>query len=353
MTDEAPVLRPWAPPPARGPRLLVRGMGVALAACVLFGAVRGLVAGRPAAPEIATAFGPGTRTRVGALRDRLVLGLLSLRTADGDWSPRPIAVDVDPLERREVTALAVAALAAARRMGSPVPELDEAVLSGKAELFRLRRQGRGSEAPVVNANRNLAIRGLGCAILAMSLAEDPADVVRWRDAVDTLLRLTEPGPPLAGWAHGVAVRAFGELLESGRGDLLGPDPRSKVPVREPQSQRDCHDPRVAAALAAVFRQGAESAAAVPLPSEILAACLDGRLEWGGDQTDLGSWLLRAWLAARVPGGAAWFRQALPLLEAAPDGAGIIQGNFYGDPSSRTACALLVLYEGSRSSTAPR
>ena len=125
-----------------------------------------------------------------------------------------------------------------------------------------------------------------------------------------------------------------------------------MPVREPQTQRDCHDPRVAAALAAVFRGGIGSAAAQP-PSEILAACLDGPLEWGGEQTDLGSWLLRAWLAARVPGGGAWYRQALPLLEAAPDGAGVIGGHFYGNPTSRTACALLVLYEGTRTSPTPR
>ncbi len=331
----------------------MRGIASALAACVLFGAVRGLVAGRPPVPEIVSAFGPGTRPRVGALRDRLVLGLLSLRTPDGDWSPRPTDVDVDPLERREVTALAVAALAAARRMGSPVPTLDEAVLSGKAELFRLRRRGRGSEAPPVDPSRNLKIRGMACNVLAMSLANDPADAIRWPLAVAELLRLTEPGPPVAGWAHGVAARAYGEILESGRAHLLGQDPRSKVPTRPPQAQRDCHDPRVGAALATVFRYGSGSETAGPPPGEILEACLQGPLEWGGEQTDLRSWLMRAWLGARVPGGARWFHQVLPLLEGAPDGAGIIPGAFYGDPSSRTACALLILYEGSRSSPATR
>jgi len=353
MTDDAPYLRPSAPPPPRGFRLVVQPIAAALATCVLFGAVKGLVAGKPPTPEIVSAFGPGTRPRVEALRDRLALGLLSLRTPDGDWSPRPTDVDVDPLERREVTALAVAALAAARRMGSPVPTLDEAILSGKAELFRLRRRGRGSEGPIVNPSRNLAIRGMACAILAMSLAGDPADVGRWPLAVDTLLRLTDAGPPVAGWAHGVAVRAYGEILELGWAALLGPDPRSRVPVRDPQSQRDCNDPRVAAALAAVFRYGGGSAAAQPPPGSILAACLDTPLEWGGEQTDLRSWLMRAWLAARVPGGAAWYRQVLPLLEGAPDASGVIPGAFYGDPSSRTACALLLLYEGSRSSPATR
>ena len=365
MTDDAPVLRPYLPPPdggstlareARPPprpgaRLLVRGLAVVLAGCVLFGSVRSLVAGRPPAPEVVSAFGPGTRARVAALRDTLVRGLLSLRMPESDWSPRPTDVDVDPLERREVTALAVAALAAARRMGSTVPTLDEAILSGKAELFRLRRRGRGSEAPVVNPSRNLSIRGMACAILAMSLAADPGDVAKWPLAVDTLLRLTEPGPPVAGWAHGVAARAYGEILESGRGALLGPDPRSKVPLRVAQSQRDCHDPRVAAALASVFRGAYDPAGAAP--PEILGVCLESPLEWGGEQTDLRSWLMRAWLAARLPGGDRWFQQALPLLEGAVDPSGVIPGAYYGDPPSRTACALLILCEGERAAHGPR
>ncbi len=313
--------------------------------------MRSLVAGKASPSEVATAFGPGTRGRVEALRDRLALGLLSLRMPESDWSPRPRDVDVDPLERREVTALSVAALAAARRLGSPVPDLDEAVLSGKAELFRLRRRGKGSEAPVVNPSRNLSIRGMACAVIAMSLAADPADAARWPLAVDTLLRLTEPGPPVGGWAHGVAARAFGEILESGRGRLLGPEPRTKVPVRVAQSQRDCHDPRVASALAAVFRGGYDPAGASP--SEVLSACLDAPLEWGGEQTDLRSWLMRAWLARRLPGGDRWFAEALPLLEGAVDTSGVIPGSFYGDPASRTACALLILYEGARPGGIPR
>ncbi len=331
----------------------MRGLAGVLAACVLFGAGKSLVAGRPPAPAVASAFGPGSHGRVAALRDRLVLGLLSLRMPESDWSPRPRDVDVDPLERREVTALAVAALAAARRMGSQVPSIDEAVLSGKAELFRLRRRGRGSEAPVVTSNRNLPIRGMSCAVLAMSFAADPADTPRWPLAVDTLLRLTEPGPPLAGWAHAVTARAFGELLESGRASLLGPDPRSRVPIRPPQAQRDCHDPRVAAALASVFRFGTAGAMPGSDPGAILSACLEGPIEWGGDRTDLRSWLMRAWLAARVPGGARWFQAVLPLLEGAPDATGVIPGAFYGDPSSRTAAALLILSEGARSRTTAR
>jgi hypothetical protein len=73
--------------------------------------------------------------------------------------------------------------------------------------------------------------------------------------------------------------------------------------------------------------------------------VEARASWGEDRTDLYSWLLRAWLAARLEGGDAWFGAVLPELERAPGAEGWIPGDFYGYPASRTACALLILLEG--------
>ena len=185
---------------------------------------------------------------------------------------------------------------------------------------------------------------------------DPRDVLGgrprrrrpWPDAVGTLLRLTEPGPPVAGWAHGVAARAFGEILESGRGDLLGADPvqgagprasrpsgTAMTPASRPPSRPCSAGGRI--------RGGAASPGRDPRGVPRRPPRVGGRADRPG--------LLAPPGVARGPGpgGDAWFRQALPLLEKAPDGAGVIEGDYYGDPVSRTACALLVLCEGSRTS----
>jgi hypothetical protein len=111
----------------------------------------------------------------------------------------------------------------------------------------------------------------------------------------------------------------------------------------PPERVDCGDPRVSGAFATV---ALDPAAAPGWPSQVLAACSKPEfLAWDGPKTDLFTWALSAWLAARVPGGDAWFEKALPLLEKAPDEGGVVRGMEYGEPVTRTACALLVLFEG--------
>jgi hypothetical protein len=60
---------------------------------------------------------------------------------------------------------------------------------------------------------------------------------------------------------------------------------------------------------------------------------------------MGSWVQQAWLAARLPDGPAWFANALVELAKAPGESGAVEGDYYGDPVSRTAGLLLVLWEG--------
>jgi hypothetical protein len=74
--------------------------------------------------------------------------------------------------------------------------------------------------------------------------------------------------------------------------------------------------------------------------------LADRPRWAGAQTDFGSWMLEAWLAARRADGAAWFEAVLPALEEGVGADGVIAGYYSGHPVSRTASALLILWEGS-------
>ena len=331
MNDAAPpTLAPVAPATrARSTPAPVVLAAVVLAAVVAVGATLAAIR-RPAGPsgpaapaEVSTRFGPGTFARVEALRDRAVRGLLALRRPEGDFTTRP-GGGVDPAERREATAMGVLGLAAARRMGSQVDGLAKAIADARAILFRAPARGA-----LATSNRSLKISTISAALLGLSIGGDPTDRKRVEATTTPLLLLTEPGPPIQGWPQGIASRAFAEILETGHAEWLGPEPYAVVPVwNNLGDTRDTADQRVSEALAQAIRSPAEPSR---VASEIFAKVLEDSIAWYGEQTDLGRWALRSWLAARVPGGDAWFARVLPLLEQAvgPDGA--IEGEMYGYP----------------------
>ncbi len=302
MTDDLPpvlepVVAPVVEPVADAGRRTSTPVVVAallLGAVVAAASVLAAVRRPPAPPEVPTRFGTGTRARVEALRDRATTGLLALRTKEGDFTTRP-GSGVDPGERKEATAMGVLGLAAARRLGARNEGLERAFLEAKAKLFTIPRRGIAT-----NPSRSLMVSANAASILALSIGGDPVDATKIPDAVKGLLFQTEPGPPVAGWTQGIAARAFGEVLETGRAALLGPNPYAAVPTWDTLGDtRDSADQRVSEALALVIKSPTGRSKAA---EEIFAKVVEEPIEWAGEQTDLGRWTLRAWLASRVPGG---------------------------------------------------
>jgi hypothetical protein len=297
----------------------------------------------PTPPPTATRFGADAGERLVRLRDLLVRGLLSKRLPDGSWSPRGAGEGVDKALTTEATALAVAGLAAARRTGAEGKDLSDAIAGGRA-LLLARQTPTGSFGAPQKRNWGTEVVTLSAAVLALTLAGNGADSAALDRAGEALTHQASLGMFPGGWPRGIAVRAADALRRTGHLGALGGDLTTAVRIQDPPGPlRDARDFRVAEALARRVREGAD--ASDPFPGEILAKCVAAGWEWGGEQTDLDSWAMMAWLAARTAGGDAWFVGVLGGLERAPDEAGAIPGEFYEYPVSRTACALLVLYEG--------
>jgi len=311
-----------------------------LAAVVGFFAVLAAIhrpAAPPPPPDLPPRFGPGTRERVDRLRDRAVAGLLSLRAKEGDFTTRE-GPGVDPAERKEATAFGVLGLTIARRLGSQQPGLDAALRGARSMLLRPAKARAGD-----STSRGLRVSALATSLLALVVGGDVADRKHIEDGTVSLLALTEPGPPIQGWPQGIAARAYAAILDAGRGDLLGPDPRTVVPVWDNLGEsRDGADQRVSEALALAIRAAPGSS---KVAEEIFATVDADPIEWNGEQTDLTRWTLRAFLAARVNGGESWFRRVLGPLEQAVGEGGRVEGEVYGYPVARTALVLAILWEG--------
>lgn len=309
-----------------------------LGAVVIASSVLAAVRGTPAPekpPDVPTRFGPATFPRIDALRDRVVTGLMALRQPEGDFTIHGGA-GVDPEERREATAMGILGLSIGKRMGSKVPGVSEAIVAARAVLIRPPKRGA-----LPSGNRILKIKIIAATLLALSIGADPADVGRTKDLTAAFLATTDVGPPVQGWPQGVTARAFAQIIDSGRASELGDDPFAAIPIWDNTgSTRDGADQRVSEALAQAIKSGPAG-----MPSEIFAKVIEDPIEWNGERTDLARWTLRAWLAARVPGGDAWFVRALPALEAAVDPTGRIEGEMYGYPAARSAQVLLILWEG--------
>jgi hypothetical protein len=345
MTQRPPVLAPVAPsePSPRRASRWGTAFAAGLAAVVLVFSIL-LLRGRivPAHDLGPSRFGPGTERRIDALRDRLASGLLALREPDGHWVPRRLDPSVEPVHEAEATAFGLAGLAAARRLGSRVAGIPDAIDGARAWL-RKNQHPDGGFGGTVRGGRAMGILAVSTAILGWTLADDAADEDVALAAAGRLEHEVSLGELPDGWTRGVATMAILALASIGRGGAFGDDPLAAVRVRATGTLRDTRDPRVAEAFARIVH--ARGGATDAFPGEILEKAIEAKPEWGDDRTDLYSWVLRAWLASRVAGGDRWFAATLPELEKAPGPDGAIPGDFYGFPASRTACALLILLEG--------
>jgi hypothetical protein len=347
MTSEGsppPVLAPVAlPPERRGP---ARALFVfaALLGLVVVGASVASVVFTPAAPRAPWLFPPDARPRVDVLRDRLAAGLLTLQRRDGLFTAQPDgAFSDDTLDDTEATGLAVAALSVARRMGSRVGGLEPGLARARDALLE-RQRTDGDFGQSAKPGRGAMVATMAAGVLALRLDDDPRSVAAAERAGRRLVDVSSLGPLPGGWVQGVTVRALWQLVEDDRTVLLGPDPLAVVPTRNIGTIRDAAEPRISEAFAQTLCR--HLGAATATPEEILPKVLADPPVWESPRTDLESWLLAGWLAARTPGGEAWFPLALTALEAAIGPDGTIPWEAYGSPVSKTATGLLILWEGS-------
>ncbi len=348
--EPLPVVRPVAGAVVRAkpPRSVLALAAVLALVCGTFAVLAAAKpAGRPgkeaARPVEPPRFGAGTEARVAALANRLTAGLLSLGGADGRFSPRPGDQSLDPLEEVEATGMAIAGLAAAKRLGEPAPALDGAIDRACRWLGARQKEDGGFGQAMQPQNRALPVSAAGAATFGVVLAGRKADGAFLDRAAGFLRYQADAGRLPDGWTRALVAMAALGLIETGHAAGLGDDPWAVVQTRDIGTVRDARDQRVAEALARAIR--ARGGAADAVPSEVLAKVVDEGFEWGGDRTDMASWAMRAWLASRTPGGDRWFVGILAPLETAPDAGGVVQGDFYGYPVSRTASALLILLEG--------
>src|SRR5262249_34403012 len=148
---------------------------------------------------------------------------------DGHFSTRRDPAQVSPAELAEATAFGVAGLAAARAMGDADTVVESTLLRSKRTLTSLITKG-GVGQPARAAERGTRLSALAVTVLALSIANAPADA-RSIDLVgQTLVTQATFGTPAQGWVQGVMARAMAELAGDGRAALLGPTPVSVIPT---------------------------------------------------------------------------------------------------------------------------
>jgi hypothetical protein len=361
MTAVPPVMRPVVAPVvapvgapvgtaggrrARAFRFVALAAAVVLVVPTVVGAARTIL--RATAPpmkagSLPSLFPANARSRIEALRDRLARGLLSLREPEGDFSTKADGVTIHPAERAEATWLGVAGLAAARRMGSRVSGIGGALDVAKAIALK-RTTKSGMPSGTFQAKRGVAVSSVACAVLALSLSGEPADEKNRDFAGQTLVNTSVLGTLAQGWVQGVVARAMAQLSADDRTGLLVPTPVSAIPTKPIKLTHGFSDAHVAEALAEEIQRGL-GASPSDLPAQVFEKMLEDPPAWVGEQTDIASWLLQAWLAARRPDGARWFALVLAQLDKGVGGDGVVSGDYYGYPVSRTAGALLLLWEG--------
>jgi hypothetical protein len=336
----SPVAPPAPPPPRRRPGVAVAGaLAVVVAAAAALAAL-GREGEAPPTPE--GRFGRGTAPRLAALRDRLAAGLLSLREEGGGWKPRVGDVAFEPVHEAQATAYGLAGLAAARRLGARAAGIAPAIEAARARL-RARQRPDGGFGAGAREGRVAGLHATAMAVLAWTLASDPADAGALRAAAERLASETGAGTLPDGFPRGVVTMAVHALASHGYGAAFEADPLSTVRGRDLGPVRDARDPRVAEALLRTLRAAGKEPGKEVL--DVARKVHEDGVEWGEDRSDLSSWLLRAWLVSRTPGGERWFAAVLPSLEKAPSPEGVVLGDFYGEPVSRTSSALLILLEG--------
>lgn len=292
-------------------------------------------------------FAPGQVAEARALLARVLEALAGLQDPDGGFAvDRPEERPVPPppeLKRTAASALAAWALALGEERAAASERARAALVRARA-LLVARQQGDGTlgQMPPNALGRvepEAELTALCGAILACLGAQDVPEQV-------LVGRASQALPPVLGglrdgWQRGLAAVALEALVEAGRTGGLGPDPRRLLAGGEVRREPDCGDYRLAEALVRRLRSG--DAAPDAYPAAVLGACLAREpLAYGGQTTDLRSWLLQACLARGRSEARAWFEAALPALQEAVGPDGLVTASLYADRVSQTACAALVL-----------
>lgn len=341
------------PAAARRASLLV---ALALGGAAGFAAWRsGRPAPRAAAPALAGSFSPEDAERARRLLGSLLSGLASLQEPDGgfllwDVSDRPSSPEPE-IRRTASSALAAWALVAAAAR----PEAAERpwTLSARDRVlaYLLGRQkevqGGGFGAmppnPLGAVDAGPEVTALAAGALSLAGTRDPAHAVGAGQAARRLAQVAT-GPVRDGWMRALLAMAIDGLLASGRQADLGARGRTLLPLGNAPVEPDCGDYRLAEAIVRTLR-GAPATGDL-FPEQVLSVCLTAEPPaWNGQGSDLASWLMQAWLAARSRQARPWFAAVLPALEEAVRPDGLVPQSVYADRVAQTACAVLVLLEG--------
>ncbi len=340
----------------------------ALALALVLGGLAGLFAWRAGgrggeapgeAPGEVLGAAPGrlSAERVSEARERLARlleGLRSLQEADGAFALEAPA-DRPSLPEPEVKRAGAAGLAAwafvdAAKLGVGLPEGLGA--RDRALAYLVARQqadgslGRLPPGPLGIVDRGPEVTALNAALLACASSKEAAQALLVGRATRALAPLLAKGELRDGWPRALTAMAVDAIVGAGRGEGLGREPRKALALGATREEPDCGDYRLAEAIVRSMR--GETLTEDPYPEAVLSACLTRETPvWSGQTTDLRSWLLQAWLAARSPQGPAWFAAALDALEEALGPAGLVPGGIYADRVTQSACAALVICFGLR------
>jgi hypothetical protein len=299
----------------------------------------------------------GDRERARALAARVASALIALQKEDGTFDRAPGDEDRDPEARRVASAaLAAAALARARDLGIG----GEPVSAALARALDRLKAGQVQDQPGrvkggafaametgVRADPRPSLEATSAAVMALALAGRPEDEASLRRGLDAFRRAVAYGA-FQGWTRALAALAVDTVVARGRAGWFE-RPVADLVAQGPVDRVDCGDYRLAEAIVRRIRTGPDGD---PLVGQVFAACVEDpdHPRWAGESTPVDSWYLQAWLAARSPGGAEWFRRAVPALEKGIGPTGRLPESVYADVVTQNACALLVLAEGLGSPT---
>jgi hypothetical protein len=281
------------------------------------------------------------------LLGRAAGALVEDQRADGGFDPWPDDPRRPEVQRTRATALAAAALVEALRLAPPGPS-PEALRAARDRALDhlLARQEEGGGfgimpiGPIGRPDRWPGVETLLAAVHAFVRAERPGDGVALDRAVRALAR-EAAGSLRNGWVRALGAMTVDALVRANRAGALGLAPRNLIKAEEGAVPRDCSDWRLAEAMVRLLR---DAGPGDPFPAAVLEACLAESLAWTHQFSDLQSWWMQAWLAARHPGGERWLRAALDPLEEAMGPEGRVPEGIYADGVIQTAGAVLVLAE---------
>lgn len=318
--------------------------GLACAAAWRYAGGPGAAGARPAG------FAPSQVPEAARLLGLVLDALAGWQDPDGGFAlERPEDRPVPPppeLRRTAASAMAAWALALGQEHGLASERAQGALLRARA-LLVARQQGDGTLGQMPpnalgRVERDAEVTALCAALLACLGSQAVPDRLLVGRAGQAL-------PPVVGglrdgWQRGLSALTLEALVDAGRTGGLGPDPRRLPAAGEVRREPDCGDYRLAEALVRRLRSG--DGTPDPYPQAVLASCLAREpLAYGGQTSDLRSWLLQAGLVRGGPQARPWFEAALPALQEAIGPDGRVTAGLYADRVTQTACAALVLALG--------